>query len=71
MAYKTKNGIILRNPAEKGKRYSRQLKSGVVRETGKKLSSTDRAYRVGYIDSRDDCAKAFCANNGFKSKSKH
>lgn len=62
MVYKTKNGIILRNPAEKAKRYSRQLKSGVVRETGKKLSTTDRAYRAGYLDARNDSAKAFKSN---------
>lgn len=71
MAYKTKNGIILRNPAEKAKRYARQMKSGIVRETGKKLSATDRAYRAGYLAARTDSAKAFNANAGVKSKNKH
>lgn len=70
MAYKTKNGIILRNPAEKAKLYGRQLKSGVVRETGKNLTATDRAYRAGYLDARKDSANAYCANNNIKRPSK-
>ena len=38
---KTKNGntIVLRNPAEKAKRFARQMKAGCVRETGEKLTS--------------------------------
>ena len=59
MAHKTKNGIILRNPAEKAKRYARQMKRGIVTETGKKLSKTDMAYRAGYLDSRQDSANAY------------
>lgn len=70
MAVKTKNGIILRNPAEKAKRYARQMKSGCVTETGKELSSSDMAYRAGYLDARKDSAKAYCSNNGIKSKAK-
>ena len=59
MAFKTENGIILRNPAEKAKRYARQMKRGIVTETGKKLSKTDIAYRAGYLDSRQDSANAY------------
>ena len=70
MAFKTKNGFILRNPAEKAKRYARQMKSGVVRETGKKLTLRDMVYRAGYLDSRADDAMAYCANNGIVSKSR-
>ena len=57
----TKSGkkIILRNPAEKAKRYSRQLKSGQVFETGKKLTENDIAFRRGYLSARTDNAKAF------------
>ena len=60
---KTKSGvtIVLRNPAEKGKRFARQLKNGKVTETGKKLSKTDRAYRKGYLDSRKDESNCFNA----------
>lgn len=53
------NKIVLRNPSEKGKRYARQLKSGKVQETGKTLSNTDRAFRIGYLTARSDNAKAY------------
>ena len=70
MAYKTKSGIILRNPAEKAKRYARQMKAGYVRETGKELSATDMAFRAGYLQARQDSAKAFRSNTGRKTKKK-
>ena len=70
MAFKTKNNIILRNPSEKAKRYSRQLRNNRVAETGKTLSKEDRAYRGGYLDARKDNAKAYCHKNGIKSKAK-
>ena len=63
MAYKTASGIILRNPSEKAKRFARQMKKGYVSETGEKLSSTDMAFRAGYLQARQDSANAF--------KSKH
>lgn len=68
MAYKTKNGIILRTPTEKAKRFSRQLKSGVIRETGEKLSPTDKAFRAGYLQARTDGAKVHNANKGRRGK---
>ena len=68
MAYKTKSGIVLRTPSEKAKRYSRQLKSGIVRETGEKLTATDKAYRAGYLDARTDSAKVHNVNSGKKGK---
>ena len=71
MAYKTKNGIVLRNPSEKAKRYARQLKNNRVAETGKSLSKEDRAYRVVYLDARKDNAKAHCHKHGIKSKAKY
>lgn len=70
MAYRTQNGIILRNPAEKAKRFARQMKSGVVRETGQELDSCDMAFRAGYLQARQDSAKAYCSNRGIKSKAK-
>lgn len=63
MAYRTANGIILRNPAEKAKRYARQMKSGVIRETGQRLTERDMAYRAGYLDHQKDCNKAFKAKH--------
>ena len=38
------------------------MKSGVVRETGQKLTNTDMAYRAGYLDARQDSANAYNAN---------
>jgi hypothetical protein len=65
---KTKTGkkVVLYNPAEKGKRYARQLRNGKVAETGKKLTNTDKAYRAGYLSARSDNAKAYCAKKGVK-----
>jgi len=68
MAYKTQSGIVLRNPSEKAKRYARQMKSGVIRETGKKLTNTDMAYRAGYLDARQDSADAYNANKKLRKK---
>lgn len=70
MAYRTPTGIILRNPAEKAKRFSRQMKSGVVTETGKKLDCCDMAFRAGYLQARQDSANAYNSNNGIKTKKK-
>ena len=70
MAFKTKTGIILRNPSEKGKRYARQLKNGKVAETGKSLSKEDRAFRSGYLTARSDSAKAYCHKHKITSKGK-
>lgn len=59
--YKTKKGdnIVLLNPAEKGKRYARQLKHGYVQETGVVLTPTGKSFRIGYLTARSDNAKAY------------
>ena len=62
--------IVLRNPAEKAKRYARQLKTGRVAETGKKLSVEDRCYRGGYLDARKDNARAYNHLWGKKNRRK-
>ena len=61
---RTKNNkkIVLLNPAEKSKRYARQLKTGKVSETGKKLTVYQKEWRSGYISSRSDNAKAYKSN---------
>ncbi len=64
MAYRTKSGKVLRNPAEKAVRFSRQLKNGKVTETGKRLTPSQKAFRKGYLQARRDNA------NAFKSKKK-
>ena len=68
--YQAKSGvkIVLRDPSEKGKRFARQLKNGRVTETGKKLSNTDKAFRIGYLTARSDNAKAFKCNQRKKRK---
>lgn len=68
---KSKSGkkIVLLNPAEKGKRYSRQIKSGKVNETGKKLKKTDIAFRLGYLQARQDNADCFKSKKKTRRKS--
>lgn len=63
MAYRTVTGYILRNPSEKAKRYARQMKSGVIRETGQKLTREDMAFRAGYLAYQKDSNKAFKAKH--------
>ena len=46
------------------------MKSGVIRETGKQLTSEDMAYRAGYLAARNDSAKAYNATKNKKSKKK-
>ena len=66
-----KESISLENfEVEKSKRYARQLKVGKVRETGKILSATDRAFRAGYLSAQHDSARAFCSANGIPSQAK-
>lgn len=64
------NKIVLRNPSETGKRYASQLRNGHVAETGEVLSSSDRAFRRGYLTARSDNAKAYNSKHGLKSKAK-
>lgn len=54
--WKTESGkeITLLTPFEKGKRYSNQLKTGVVAETGKILQDKNKAYMQGYLASQRD-----------------
>lgn len=61
---KTKSGhkVVLLNPAEKAKRYARQMKSGKVTETKKTLTSEQMAFRAGYLSARSDAAKAYNAS---------
>ena len=70
MAFKTTSGIVLRNPAEKAKRYARQMKSGCVRETGEQLDYAGLCYRAGYLQARQDSANAYKSNLGKKKTRK-
>ena len=70
MAYKTANGIILRNPAEKAKRFARQMKNGRITETGEELDCCGMAYRAGYLQARQDSANAYNAKHRRKKTSR-
>ncbi len=60
--------ITLRTPAEKARRFADQLKKGKIDETGKKLTKSDRSYRHGYLNARNDNSKAFKHNESKKTK---
>ncbi len=60
--FKSGKKFVLRDPAETAKRYARQMKTGVVRETGKKLTKTDLSFRAGYLKARSDSANAYNSN---------
>lgn len=68
---KTKNGkkIVLLNSAERGKRYSRELASG-VKHDGTPLTDTEAAFRMGVLNERKIQAKIYNKQNGLKSKAK-
>lgn len=68
---KTKNGkkVVLLNPAERGKRYSRELSNGrKVDDTP--LTDTEAAFRMGVLNERKTQAKIYCRENGIKSKAR-
>ncbi len=75
---KRKN-VTLLNPAEKGRKFSAELKAGIHAtndgrikkgKNGKsiRLSDTQKAYRAGYLASRSDNAKCFKANKKKSNK---
>ena len=61
--------IVLLNPSEKGTRYARQMRNKCD-HNGEVLDKSGMAYRAGYLDAQRDSAKAYCHNNGIKSKAK-
>ncbi len=68
---KTKNGkqIVLLNPAERSKRYARELSKG-CKQDGTPLDDYERGLRVGVLFERSTQAKIYNKQNGKKSKSK-
>lgn len=77
---RSKNGgpITLLNPAEKGKKYAKELRTGYKytndgfvkkNKNGKviKLGKEERAYRGGYLDSRQDNSKAYKSKRSKKN----
>lgn len=67
----TKNGkkVVLLNPAERSKRYSRELANG-RKNDGTPLTETEAAFRMGVLNERKTQAKIYNKQNGLKSKSK-
>ena len=68
---KTKNGktVVLLNPAERGKRYSRELANG-RKHDGTPLTETEAAFRMGVLNERKTQAKIYNKQHGYKSKAK-
>lgn len=52
---------VLLNPAEKGLRYSRELRNN-TNQKGESLTKDQRSYRSGYLDARRDNADAYSYN---------
>lgn len=83
MAFVTKTGSVLLNPAEKSRKYSVEMKSGkaytnnatrkIDSKTGKQIVLTREqlAYRAGYLNACSDSQKAFKAKHpNYKRKTK-
>lgn len=74
------NTVTLLNPAQKGKKYAYEIKTGFnVTNAGKPvtdedgpmpLSKAQRAYRSGYLASRSDSAKCYKYNKSKKASSR-
>ena len=67
----TKNGkkVVLLNPAERGKRYSRELANG-VKHDGTPLTDTEAAFSMGVLSERKTQAKIYNKQHGLKGKSR-
>ena len=68
---KRKNGkqIVLLNPAERSKRYARELSKG-CKQDGSPLTDTEAAFRMGVLNERSTQAKIYNKQHGKKNKSK-
>lgn len=67
----TKNGkkVVLLNPAERSKRYARELKSG-RKSDGMPLTEAEAGFRMGVLNERKTQAKIYNREHGLKGKSK-
>ena len=67
----TKKGkkVVLLNPAERSKRYARELKNG-RKQDGTPLTEAEAGFRKGVMNERKTQAKIFNREHGLKSKSK-
>ena len=67
----SKNGkrVVLLNPAERSKRYARELKSG-RKHDGTPLTEAQAGFRMGVLNERKTQAKIYNRTHGIKSKSR-
>ena len=61
--------VVLLNPAERSKRYARELSNG-RKHDGTPLTATEAAFRMGVLNERKTQAKIFNREYGLKGKSK-
>lgn len=68
---KTKSGkkVVLLNPAERSKRYARELSNG-KKQDGSPLTETEAAFRMGVLNERKTQAKIYNREHGLKGKSR-
>lgn len=67
----TKKGkkVVLLNPAERSKRYARELKNG-RKQDGTPLTEAEAGFRMGVLNERKTQVKIFNREHGLKGKSR-
>lgn len=60
--------ITLLNPAQRGRKYAKELKHKSDVYTGEKLRNTQLSFRSGYLKARADNAKAYKHNQKKKGR---
>lgn len=68
---KTKSGrkVVLLNPAERSKRYARELSNG-RKQDDSPLTESEAAFRMGVLNERKTQAKIYNREHGLKGKSR-
>lgn len=61
--------VVLLNPSERAKRFSRELANG-RKENGEKLTAAEAGFRMGVLNERKTQAKIYFRENGIKSKAR-
>lgn len=62
--------IMLLNPAQRGRKYAKDLSLGRDSVTGKPLRDTQKAHRSGYLKARSDNAKAYKSRKAKRAASR-
>lgn len=61
--------IVLLNPAERAKRYARELANG-TKHDGTPLTEAEAGFRMGVLNERKTQAKIYNKQNGLESKAR-